>query len=175
MRPPHQLLHPMILRISHVQIPGGIEGYTPRVAELSSLATRAANNLDGLIVGVENLNAAVPEFPHVLEAFFIDADRWIAEVARTGARMAVAAQEFAVTGINLDPMITRVGHVEVVMRVDAQTFGSIEIVRSLAALAEGELELHGLRRRCAPAALLVEGAVSVAGSPFQLSPPIQAT
>ena len=147
MRLTDEFLDTVILGIGYVKIAGGIEGDAPRIAELTRLATRTANDFDGVIVGIENLNPAVAEFANILAPFTIDADIVrIAEFSGTGPGTSMAAEKLSATRIYLDPVIAGICDVQIVMGIEAQPFGPVEIVRTLAALAESELELDATAR-----------------------------
>src|ERR1044072_5236912 len=64
--PSHQLLHAIVLRVRDAKISLRIERDAPRIVELARLAAGAANHFQWMILGVEDLDAAVAELTDVL-------------------------------------------------------------------------------------------------------------
>ena len=96
LRTPNELLHAVILRVRHIEIPLRIEGQTPRIIELSRLRSRSADDFDKPAVRVENLNPAVAEFANEHQSLRIHANVVrIAELARPAARSAKFADELS--------------------------------------------------------------------------------
>ena len=102
----------MIARIGHVKIAVGIERDAPRIAELTGVATRAAQNFHRLIAGIENLDAAVAEFTNELQPAGINADIvGITHFTFDAAGLPVSAKPFAVGREDLNAMIAGIGGV----------------------------------------------------------------
>src|SRR5206468_3361509 len=111
--PPDKFLHAMVLGISHVKIPRGIECHAPRVAKVARGRARTSEHLEELVVCVENLDAAVAKFANVLPACTVDANIiWITEFALTLAALAVRPDEFAFAREDLDAMVARIGNIK---------------------------------------------------------------
>ena len=96
---------------------GPLEGV--RIVELAGIGPGLADDFDGLIVGVKNLDPAVAKFANVLSASAIDADVVrITQFTGAIAGLAIHAQELTVAGKYLDAMIAGVGDVYAILRVD---------------------------------------------------------
>src|SRR5258707_147736 len=108
----------MILRISYIKTSCRIKGHTPRIAESSPFCARTADGFQPLIVGIENLDPAVPEFAHILPSSSVDADVVrITELSFRCACFAVLTYEFTLAGKNLNPMIARICHEDAILCV----------------------------------------------------------
>src|SRR5271166_2062489 len=118
----------MILRIGYIEISCRIQGQAPRIAELAGLGPRTADDLQRHILGIEDLDAAVAEFAHILAAFAVHADIvGIAQLAHAIARLAVRPDESPVTREDLDAVIAGIRHINPVLGVDAKSLRSIKL------------------------------------------------
>src|SRR5437870_5788125 len=104
--PSNQFLHAVILRVRHVEVTGGVQRHTPRVAEPAWHHARTANDLQRLIVRIEDLDTAVAKFANVLPPCGIHTNIVrITQFAFARAGLAVGPDELAVSGKDLDAMI----------------------------------------------------------------------
>src|SRR6266436_4214146 len=127
----------MVLRISHVKISRRIERDTPGIAELPGFSAGPANDLNRAIICIKYLNPAVSKFADILASAIVDANIIrIAQFASTGARFSIGAKELALSREDLNAMVTGIGDIKSVLRIDAQSFRSIEITGAIAGLPE---------------------------------------
>src|SRR5512138_1206343 len=106
----------MVLRVRDVEVASRVERDTPGIAEAAGFGAAAAEDFDGAVIAIENLDAAVAELADVLPTVPIDANVVrIAEFAQAFARLAVDAEQFAVARKNLDPVIAGIGDIHSVL------------------------------------------------------------
>src|SRR6266404_9641927 len=125
---PNELLHAVILGVGLIKISGRVQRDSPGITETTRFGAGTADDLDRPVVGIEYLDAAVAEFTHILSALGINTNIvGIAQFTFARTRLAVGAQEFAVAGEDLNPMIARVRDINAVLGVNAQSFRTIEL------------------------------------------------
>src|SRR5207249_12218240 len=97
----------------------------------------APNDLERLILCIKNLDATIAEFADVLSAGVIHTNIVrIAHLAFAGTVSAEGTDEFAFVRKNLDAMVARIGNMHIVLGIDAETLGTVEIARTGARMAE---------------------------------------
>src|SRR5688572_28060549 len=72
--PRHELLHPVVPRVSHVQVPLRIQRQRPGIEKLARAGPGPPENLDRPSVGSEHLDAAIAELADILAAVPGDTD-----------------------------------------------------------------------------------------------------
>src|ERR1044071_5587597 len=111
-----KFLDAMITGISDVEVSVRIQCDAPGIAELAGRAAGPAQNFHRSILGVEDLNAAVAEFAHVLIPGSINAHVIrVTHFAAILTRLAITAQPFSVRPEDLHAMIARIGDIETVL------------------------------------------------------------
>jgi hypothetical protein len=134
---PEELLHAVVLGVGDVQIPMGIQGDAPRVAELAGLAASTPQDFQRLVVRVKNLHPAVAEFANKLSSLPVHANVIrVTQLAGAFAGPAVGAQPFSFRTEHLDAVVAGVGDIEAVLEVQAQALGPAEFAVRGAGLAE---------------------------------------
>src|SRR5262249_22046830 len=135
--PSDKLLNAVILRVSDVEVAGGVQRHAPWVAEPARSHARTANDLERLIIRIEDLDSAVAEFANILSTRLINTNIvGITQFAFARAGLAVRPDELTVAGKDLNAMIARVGHINPILSIDAKSFRPIKLTRAGAGAAE---------------------------------------
>src|SRR5689334_21674628 len=93
---PDKFLHSVILRVGHIKISGRIQRHSPGITEATRFGAGTTDDLQRLVICVENLDATVAEFTHILSSCTIHTNVVrIAQLTFARPRLAVSAQEFA--------------------------------------------------------------------------------
>src|SRR5947207_2333871 len=143
----NELLDSMIHGVGDVQVPSRIEREAPRIAESSGRCAGFPEHFHRPMIAIEDLDAAVPELADKLVAFRVHFHVvGITQLALTGTRFAVSFDKFSVRRKNLDAMIARIGDVDTVLPIDAQTLGAIKLSVASPARSQDTHQFRPLRR-----------------------------
>ena len=106
----------MVLRIGYIKVPGRIQRNTPWIAELSGFSARSTDDFDRAIIGIKDLDPAIPELANILASGSVDANIIrVAQLAPARACFSISAKELAVARENLNAVITRISNIKSVL------------------------------------------------------------
>ena len=139
----YEFLHPVILRVGHVQVAARVEREAPRVVEFSRRTARPTDQFQHLPLRIQHRQAAVPELTNVLPPLLVHAHIvWVTELSPLTSRPAEFTNERAVRPEHLHTVVARVGDEQFAGGGKRQSLGAIELPRRMPRAAH--LEQHRL-------------------------------